>query len=227
MRENKDNHRNDNPWCPHRYNTIAASFTKLLPRVEFVKKHQTHTHTSYICRIIALKRHWRICAQDNKVYVSSSYISTPKIYWSKTRSAHLTIMNFSTTTAVTVPNPVQDEEMSELGKRVLLMLPYILFVGLYFLFCWHAESCLNKLREKFCPETCPTPFRLRYRGRMSGGYRRRRRGRRRRRSSSSSPSPPHERIATTHGKPNEDTMKNVVTIIWRQKFYARCARRLC
>ena len=127
---------------------------------------------------------------------------------------------------MTVPNSIQDEEMSQWEKRVLVMLAYILLVGLLTLFCWHLESCLNKLRETFCPETCPTPFRLRHHGRMSGGYRRRRRRRRRRSSSSSSSSSSHEKIASTNGNPKEDTMTNVVTIIWRRKFYARCATAL-
>ena len=125
-----------------------------------------------------------------------------------------------------MPNSIQDEEMSQWEKRVLVMLAYILLVGLLTLFCWHLESCLNKLRETFCPETCPTPFRLRHHGRMSGGYRRRRRRRRRRSSSSSSSSSPHEKIASKNGNPKEDTMTNVVTIIWRWKFYARCPTAL-
>ena len=84
-------------------------------------------------------------------------------------------MNFSTnTTAGTIRRSsiYQDNEMSQwewFGRRLLMMVPYVLAVAVYAVICCFLEEWLNCLREKYCPQTCPTPFRIRggYRGRAS------------------------------------------------------------
>ena len=127
-------------------------------------------------------------------------------------------MNFSTnTTAGTIRRSsiYQDNEMSEwewFGRRLLMMVPYVLAVTAYVVICCFLEEWLNCLREKYCLQTCPTPFRIRggYRGRASRrGARRRRRGRRRGRSSSASS---RERNTTTRNDGQKEGSEKVMAI---------------